>query len=115
MSAIDPGIDEGIQETADNVSPDKPERDHEQEEDDALMQPSRWWFASTACPLIAGTFGPMASCFNICSIAYEWREYIPPGGSEAIGMQTGNTLKDPSWEIVCAGILPVVRRLWTLT
>lgn len=102
MSHIDPGIEEGIQEQADQVQPDKPERDHEQEEEEALMQPSRWWFASTACPLIAGTFGPMASGFNICSLGYEWVEYIPPSGSEAIGMQTGNTVKDPPWELVRA-------------
>lgn len=102
MSTIDPGIEEGIQQRADHVEFDKHEHDQEQEEAKALYQPSRWWFASTACPLLAGTLGPVASGFNICSIAYDWREYIPPGGSEAIGMQTNNTLKDPPWEIVRA-------------
>lgn len=102
MSTIDPGIEDGIQKTADDVQPDKPERDEEEEEEEALYQPSRWWFASTACPLLAGTFGPMASGFNICSLAFPWREYIPPGGTESIGFQTNNTLKDPPWEIVRA-------------
>lgn len=108
MSTIDPGIEDGIQQSADDVQKDQPERNHLEEEEEALMQPTRWWFASTACPLLAGTLGPMASGFNICSLAYQWREYIPPGGSEAIGMQTNNTLKDPPWELVrtCTKITP---------
>jgi len=100
MSTIDPGIEEGIKQSANEAQPDKPDRDHEAEEQESLMQPSRWWFASTACPLLAGTFGPMASGFNIVSLGYHWREYIAPGGTESTGMQAGDTLQDPPWEIV---------------
>jgi hypothetical protein len=54
---------------------------------------SRWWFASTAFPLIAGTFGPMASAFSICALAVHWRVEIPPGAAE----QNGIELPDPKW------------------
>lgn len=67
--------------------------DDEWEEEDTLLNPSRWWFASTACPLIAGTFGPMANAFNLCALIEYWREYIPPGGREG----HGTLVKDPTW------------------
>lgn len=54
---------------------------------------SRWWFASTACPMIAGTFGPMANAFSICALVEYWREYIPEGGTEA----HGDAIQDPKW------------------
>lgn len=54
---------------------------------------SRWWFASTASPLIAGTFGPMASAFNICALVEKWREHIPDGKTE----DTGTSIQDPTW------------------
>jgi potassium channel subfamily K len=56
---------------------------------------SRWWFASTAFPLIAGTFGPMANAFSICALVQPWREYIPPGSSEA----QGDYISDPHWYV----------------
>ena len=56
---------------------------------------SRWWFASTACPLIAGTFGPMANAFSICALPEKWRVYIPPGKDEGHGL----TVEDPKWLI----------------
>lgn len=54
---------------------------------------SRWWFASTACPLLAGTFGPMASAFSICALVETWRVYIPPDGTE----EHGERIEDPKW------------------
>lgn len=56
---------------------------------------SRWWFASTAFPLIAGTFGPMASAFSICALVVHWRVYIPPGAAE----QNGVPIPDPKWYV----------------
>lgn len=56
---------------------------------------SRWWFASTASPLIAGTFGPMANAFSICALANQWRVYIPSGSDEAHGTK----IADPKWLI----------------
>ena len=98
MSAIDPGVDEGIKESANDVQGDKAESQHEKEEEADYAQPSHWWFASTACPLLAGTFGPMASGFNICALVHEWRQTIPPG-LHAIE-EEGHTIPDPEWLIV---------------
>jgi potassium channel subfamily K len=61
---------------------------------------SRWWFASTACPLIAGTFGPIANAFSICALVEKWRVYIPPGGDEG----HGSTVEDPKWLVAVNSI-----------
>ncbi|KAJ5397041.1 hypothetical protein N7509_005154 [Penicillium cosmopolitanum] len=47
---------------------------------------ARWWLASTAYPLAAGTFGPMASAFSVCSLSQPWRMEL--GGKE---------IPDPKW------------------
>lgn len=64
------------------------------------MSPSSWWFASTACPLLAGTFGPLANGFSICALALSWRDYIPDGGSESDGMK----IPDPHWALAINGV-----------
>lgn len=98
MSAIDPGVEDGIKHSADVVEDDgKNGKEHGDRK--ALQQPSRWWFASTACPLLAGTFGPIASGFNICALVYHWRQYIPPGGTQSTSEQAGLTLPDPPFLI----------------
>lgn len=56
---------------------------------------SRWWFASTAFPLIAGTLGPMASAFSICALAVHWRVYLPPGATE----DNAISVPDPKWRV----------------
>lgn len=55
----DPGVEEPIKQAAEDVEKDPYEREEEleQEEEEDFMDPSRWWFASTGFPLIAGTFG----------------------------------------------------------
>lgn len=55
--------------------------------------PTSWWFASTACPLLAATFGPIASAFSVCALVYHWREYIPPDTLE----DSGRKIVDPKW------------------
>ncbi|KAM0721444.1 hypothetical protein Q7P37_002368 [Cladosporium fusiforme] len=100
MSTIDPGVEDRIKQCAEDVE----ENGQEKEQDEPLdtedtRQPSRWWFASTACPLLAGTFGPIASGFNICALVYHWRQYIPPGGTESTSEQAGQTLPDPPFLI----------------
>ena len=94
----DPGLEEPIGQASDTVdekyevqSPD-PDKDQESKEDPYIM-PSRWWWASTAFPLIAGTFGPMANAFSICALVENWRVTIPPGGTE----EHGTDVKDPRW------------------
>ncbi|KAJ5965818.1 hypothetical protein N7481_012532 [Penicillium waksmanii] len=47
---------------------------------------ARWWLASTAYPLAAGTFGPMASAFNVCSLSQPWRMELG-----------GKVIPDPKW------------------
>ncbi|KAI7612222.1 voltage-gated potassium channel [Hortaea werneckii] len=97
MSAIDPGLAEPIQQTSNDVEANIADSDREEqleeEKEEDFQDPSRWWFASTACPLLAGTFGPIASGFNICALVYKWRLYIPPGGTEEHGV----ILEDPAW------------------
>ena len=95
----DPGLDEQIQKTSDHVEKDTGEGhgndEYTEEDEQAFLNPSRWWFASTAFPLLAGTFGPMASAFNICALVENWRVDIPPGfgANEAHGVN----VPDPKW------------------
>ncbi|KAE9380596.1 voltage-gated potassium channel [Stipitochalara longipes BDJ] len=92
----DPGLDEPISNDANDVeNQERDERDEKEEDEQAFLAPSRWWFASTAFPLIAGTFGPMASAFSICALVVHWRVYIPPGAAE----QNGIPIPDPKWLI----------------
>ncbi|KZF20458.1 potassium channel-like protein [Xylona heveae TC161] len=91
----DPGLDSPIQDGAREVESEKKEKASEENEEGSFLDPSRWWFFSTAFPLIAGTFGPMASAFNLCALVESWRVYIPPGGSEI----HGQTIADPKWLI----------------
>jgi potassium channel subfamily K, other eukaryote len=48
---------------------------------------------ATLFPLIAGTFGPMASMFNICAIAIPWRLVVNPDSEES----NGQRIEDPKW------------------
>nr|POE90045.1 outward-rectifier potassium channel tok1 [Quercus suber] len=57
---------------------------------------SRWWFASTASPLLAATLGPIASGFNICALVSYWRSGIFPGTAEEFGID----IPDPPWLLV---------------
>ncbi|KAJ6470417.1 hypothetical protein C8R45DRAFT_1218281 [Mycena sanguinolenta] len=66
----------------------------EEEEEVGYFQPKRWWFISTAFPLVAGTFGPLANFFSICALTQSWRQY------EA----DGNGIPDPTWLNVIAGL-----------
>ncbi|KAF1948579.1 voltage-gated potassium channel [Byssothecium circinans] len=93
----DPGLDEPAQEAAQDVERNGKEQDKElaEAEEQVFLDPSRWWFASTACPLIAGTFGPIANAFSICALVEKWRVYIPPGSDEGHGTK----VEDPKWLI----------------
>lgn len=83
----DPGWDEPIGKNAQAVKQEhQDEQEAAEEDEDAFLAPTRWWFASTAFPLIAGTLGPMASAFSICALVVRWRVEIPPGGVEEHGI-----------------------------
>ncbi|KAI9780275.1 MAG: Potassium channel [Geoglossum umbratile] len=87
----DPGLGEPIAENANNVEKLFKQKEGEVEED--YQTPSRWWFASTALPLVAGTFGPMATAFSICALAESWGMSIPPNETE----EQGDEIPDPKW------------------
>lgn len=65
----DPGLDKPISNADGQVShqndKDEPDDYDEEEEEQSYLIPARWWYASTACPLAAGTFGPMANAFSM--------------------------------------------------
>ena len=96
MSHIDPGVDAQIEQSANEVESQHTDDLLNEEEEEDFLLPSRWWFASTACPLIAGTFGPMASGLNICALSFYWRQSIPKDGFEA----WGEAIPDPPWLVV---------------
>lgn len=95
----DPGLDEPIADASkqvkENVERDQKQQDDmdEEEEERNFLMPTRWWYASTAFPLLAGTFGPMANAFSICALVENWRVQIPPGGTEEHGID----IQDPGW------------------
>ncbi|KAH7130852.1 hypothetical protein EDB81DRAFT_807606 [Dactylonectria macrodidyma] len=60
---------------------------------DAHRESSRWWFLSSAFPMIAGTLGPVASAFSICALVEPWRQQLVPGGD----IPGAPFVPDPSW------------------
>ena len=99
----DPGLDGPIGEldgVAQDEFKDGPDSDMDEEEAErSFLLPAKWWYASTAFPLIAGTFGPMANAFSICALVENWRVKIPKGGTEEHGID----IKDPKW-CVCDSV-----------
>ncbi|KIX93166.1 uncharacterized protein Z520_11223 [Fonsecaea multimorphosa CBS 102226] len=64
-----------------------------QETHQISQAPISWWILSTLFPLIAGTFGPLASTFNICALAIDWRTNVSPSSTES----EGTHISDPGW------------------
>ncbi|KAJ6009436.1 hypothetical protein N7522_004452 [Penicillium canescens] len=92
----DPGFDDAIADEAvaldHTSSSQKDQTDQDATTRDAKYpQTARWWFASTTYPLTAGTFGPMASAFNVCSLSQPWRMDLTSTG--------GLNVPDPKWVI----------------
>ncbi|KAJ5306357.1 hypothetical protein PENANT_c017G09745 [Penicillium antarcticum] len=92
----DPGLDDAIADEAvalDNTSSNHKDKANQDAltQDAKYPQAARWWFASTVYPLTAGTFGPMASAFNICSLSQPWRMDLTSTG--------GLDVPDPKWAI----------------
>ncbi|CAI4212408.1 unnamed protein product [Parascedosporium putredinis] len=71
-------------------------------DDDEECQPgpSRWWFASSAFPMIAGTLGPVASAFSICALSRPWRQVASPNGDT----DARQFITDPQWLLAVNGI-----------
>lgn len=60
--------------------------------------PRRWWFASTAIPLVAATIGPLSNVLSIVALATTWRVALAddgqlPGGTDDSGVD----IEDPKW------------------
>lgn len=71
--------------------------EHDKDHPEGFYQAKRWWFTSTAFPLIAGTFGPISNLFSACALAQTWRvEFqLNDEGSET----KGKRVTDPDWLI----------------
>lgn len=61
--------------------------------DEAHLDPSRYWFASSAFPMIAATLGPVASAFSVCALVRPWRQVFPPGSD----LDKAQFIDDPVW------------------
>ncbi|CVK93850.1 related to TOK1-voltage-gated, outward-rectifying K+ channel [Fusarium mangiferae] len=68
--------------------------------DDAHLAPNRWWFASSAFPMIAGTLGPVASAFSICALVRPWRQHYIPKQP----LKEADFVADPIWLTVINAI-----------
>ncbi|KAK3316120.1 hypothetical protein B0H66DRAFT_641019 [Apodospora peruviana] len=77
---------------------------NEVQPDESHMDPSRWWFASSAFPMIAGTLGPVASAFSICALVRPWRQDFPPDSD----ISKAEFVGDPVWLTVINGIQLVI-------
>ncbi|KAK1237979.1 hypothetical protein MKX08_002558 [Trichoderma sp. CBMAI-0020] len=63
------------------------------ENDNAHLEPSRWWFLASVFPMIAGTIGPIASAFSICALVSPWRQHLLPGQQP----DQAHYIPDPVW------------------
>lgn len=87
-----------------------------QSEEDAVEDinaPIRVWLVVTMFPLIASTFGPMASAFNICAIAIDWRTHVNPNSTESEGAH----IRDPRWLVavnVTSLVIAIIANLFLL-
>ncbi|KAG6015117.1 hypothetical protein E4U54_004211 [Claviceps lovelessii] len=82
-------IENGTSRQADKQRP----REMRFQNDTAHLVPSRWWFASSAFPMIAATLGPVASAFSICALGSQWRQHVMPGKS----IDQATFIQDPAW------------------
>ncbi|KAI1158271.1 voltage-gated potassium channel [Nemania serpens] len=77
----------------DDAIADHPLDGHAKVTDGRHVDQTRWWFASAAFPMIAGSLGPMASAFSICALVKPWRQNILPGSD----ITKAVFIPDPSW------------------
>lgn len=82
-----------IEKTTSSQSDVDYSRELRPQNDLAHLVPSRWWFASSAFPMIAATLGPVASAFSICALGSKWRLHITPGKS----IHQATFIDDPAW------------------
>ncbi|KAG0650110.1 Two-domain outward rectifier K(+) channel YORK [Hyphodiscus hymeniophilus] len=90
--------DEGAEDTytADKASEEVEMGSDSTEDDKQFYERTYIWYTETVFPLASACFGPMASAFNICALAEDWRVFIPPGGTEAQEV----AIADPTWVVI---------------
>lgn len=59
--------------------------------------PTDWWFASTAIPLIAATFAPMANLLSIGALVVSWRNNVVEPDNTLYYQATSVGYPDPAW------------------
>jgi len=61
--------------------------------------PTDWWFASTAIPLIAATFAPMANLISIAALVVPWRNLLTESkqADPLTYQSTSVGYSDPDW------------------
>ncbi|KAF4122093.1 potassium channel subfamily K, other eukaryote [Geosmithia morbida] len=95
---------ENVEQVAQHVDKGHPTTHYSSQKDNVHLEPSRWWFASSAFPMIAGTLGPVASAFSICALAQPWRQCrMRAEAAELVGF-----INDPAWLIAVNAIQLVV-------
>ncbi|EXA31459.1 hypothetical protein FOVG_17237 [Fusarium oxysporum f. sp. pisi HDV247] len=95
--------EEGNRQSPDDsqrVIADNGSNTNENHEGKIHIDQSRWWLLSTAFPMIAGTLGPVASAFSICSMVEPWRQELIPGEN----VQDAPSVADPSWLLIIKAI-----------
>ncbi|KAJ9660957.1 hypothetical protein H2201_006685 [Coniosporium apollinis] len=98
----EPAPTEAVEDAAQDVEHNPYEHQQKQEEEEQdFLDPSRWWLASTAIPLFAGTFGPIANGFSICALVENWRDHVPIGGAENVD---STPVRDPPFLIAVNSI-----------
>lgn len=59
--------------------------------------PSDWWFASTAVPLLSATFAPMANLLSIAALVVSWRNDIITPDEPLTMYSLSVGFPDPQW------------------
>ncbi|KIW14079.1 hypothetical protein PV08_06860 [Exophiala spinifera] len=59
--------------------------------------PTDWWFASTAIPLLAATFAPMANMISIEALVVAWRNNVVDPDDPIYYQATSVGYPDPAW------------------
>lgn len=58
--------------------------------------PTDWWFASTAIPLLSATFAPMANMLSIAALVVYWRNKVY-NDDPVLKYSTSKGMRDPQW------------------
>ncbi|KAI0450958.1 hypothetical protein F5B21DRAFT_408258 [Xylaria acuta] len=78
--------------------------EHAEGADDVHFDQTRWWLASAAFPMVAGTLGPVASAFSICALVKPWRQRILPGSD----ITKAVFIDDPAWLLAINAIQLII-------